>query len=89
MTRIAHLSGTGTLFDSRTETIVSYVLDDDGDAIKQRSPIGTIDNIAPETLAEFKNASAISLRLENGDVLQISLMGPGADGSIKFTVKDS
>ncbi len=66
------VSGTGTLFDNDTETLVSYAIDDQGDAIKRRSPIGTIENIAPETLLKFENASCISLRLENGDVLQNS-----------------
>jgi hypothetical protein len=83
------VSGTGTLFDNDTETLVSYAFDDQGDAIKRRSPIGTIENIAPETLLKFENASCISLRLENGDVLQISLVGPGSDGTVKFTVRDS
>ncbi|TXR47257.1 hypothetical protein [Phyllobacterium endophyticum] len=88
MAQVTNASGTGTLFDSDTETTVSYTIGDKGDALKERSPVGAITNIAPEILQQFKNASAVSLRLEDGQVLHISLVGPGADGTVKFTIHE-
>lgn len=85
MVILAHMSRSGTLFDGDIRSMVGYTIDDSGNATGQGG-VGTIEDIAPEDLQYFKNVLAPSLELSNGDVIQISLLKPEPDGSIKFSI---